>query len=465
MTQAVLGTLLALLLALGFAAVGEALRLRRSRDLPAWNESFFIGSGLCAALLFPLSLAAPRHALDAELLLVALAAAFVFWRRLRRREGTEGPQAAPWSGDLRAIADDTVAIVLLAAILTILAFFGVLNLKVGHMWDSVQVWATKAQLLYFQGGLPHEWFPEEGYDSRLLAYPPYVSFLEAGLARLRGGFDFDPLKPLFHVFYASLLVGTYAAARTLCARRWALATVLLVALLPELTTGASAGGYVDMPMAALVAAAVAAGLRTDSGAPPEGWRAPLPWLLGAMTTVKQEGSVLALLACGAVLLSWASERPRRLSARLRSHASGLLVLAAFLTVRAAYVPWTRTHDITWGPFDAEHRLRALHSLRLVASLCLRLLLDPWKWGLFWPAFFVAAVMLAAWRRRRPTVLALAIGAAIVVEAAVFLFTNWDVRTHVEGAYGRLLAQLAPAAAVVITAACARIWSPRDGESA
>jgi hypothetical protein len=40
-----------------------------------------------------------------------------------------------------------------------------------------------------------------------------------------------------------------------------------------------------------------------------------------------------------------------------------------------------------------------------------------------------------------------------------LFTNWDIATHVFGAYGRLLAQLAPAAAVIITAAAERIWSP------
>ncbi len=400
MSQAILGSLVAALLSLGFAAVGEALLARKSTDLPGWNESFLIGSGTCAALIFPLSLAIPRHALDLELVLLALAVAFVIRRRLRpggpRRE--EAPRS-PWSGDLRAMADDPVAVVLLAAILSVVVFFGVLNLRAGHTWDSVQVWATKAQLLFVQGGLPREWFPEEGYDSRLLAYPPYISFFEAVFSKLRGAFDYDRVKPVFLCLYASMLLGTYAAARTQCSRRWALATTLLVALLPELTTGASAGGYVDMPLAAFVAVAAAVALVPHPSRP--GWRSPLPWLIGAMTTVKQEGMVLALIACGAVFFFWATERPRRLAERLRFHRGGLAVVAAFVAIRVTYVQWTGVHDITWGPFDAEHRLRALHSVGLVASTCLRMLLAPETWGFFWPAFFAAAALLLVRGRSDP----------------------------------------------------------------
>jgi len=458
MIHAILGSLLAALLSLGFAAVGEALLGRRSRDLPSWNESFLIGSGACAAFLFPLTLLARSHALTLEMVIIAIAVGAVLWRRLRRRGRTADPApSAPWDGDLSAMAEDPVSVVLLAAIVAIAIFFGVLNIRAGQGWDGAQVWATKGQLIAVNGGLTREWFPEEGYDVRLVAYPPYISFFEAAFSRLRGGFDFDRLKPIFFGLYVSLLLGTYSAARTICSRRWALAAALLVALLPELSTATSADGCVDMPLAAFVAAIVAASLREGSRRPGVG--SPLPWLIGALTTVKQEGMVLVLVACVAIGLSWILERPRRLAERLRENGAGAALIAAFVALRVGYVRWTGVHDITWGPFDAEHRLRALHSVRLVASLCLRLLLSPEEWGLFWPAFFVASALVVAWRQARPSLVALAVVGAIGIESPVFLFTNWDMAVHIIGAYTRLLAQLAPAAAVVMCTAAERLWRP------
>ena len=135
------------------------------------------------------------------------------------------------------------------------------------------------------------------------------------------------------------------------------------------------------------------------------------------------------------------------------------MIAAFIALRVAYVRWIGVHDYTWGPFDAEHRRRALHSVGIVASTCLRMLLAPGTWGVFWPAFFAAALLVASFRRRRVTLMVLALLGAMGIDAAVFLFTNWDIALHIEGAYARLLAQLAPAAAVVIAAAAERIWSP------
>jgi hypothetical protein len=453
MTSAALGTLTAALLAVGFAMVGEALLQRASRDLLAWNESFLIGLGASAAALFPLSLILPRSALDVELGLMVLCALIFAWRRLHRGSRPDPPR---FSGELKAIARDGVALAFLAPIAFLALFFGALNLWYGHSWDSVQVYATRVELLLAHGGLSRHWFPEDIYDARLLAYPPLIPLFEALLCRVRGAFDFDSLKHVFLPFYVSLLLSTYAAARTLCSRRWALATVLLMALLPELTTGPAAGGYVDMPLAAFVAAIVAASLRTDREE--TGWRSPVAWLIGALTTAKQEGMILAMTACGGILLFWIAERPRRLSARLRSAGSGVVVILAFVAARLAYVRWLGVHDTTWGPFDAAHLSRAWKNLGLVVSLCLHHMLEPRKWGLFWPAFLVASMLIAAYGLARPTCLAIATGATILVYAAIFLFTNWSIELHITGAYSRLLAQLAPAAAVVIGAAGNRIWS-------
>ena len=444
--------------AAGYAFVGELALGRPSHGAAAWSASFLVGAGSCAALLFPLSLAAPGHAIDAELALLLFAAGAAVWRRRNRwrvpRPATVGPTRFP---------ADPVARLLLAAIVSLALFFAAFNLWYGNSWDSVQVFATRAKMLFHQGGLSRWWFPEDAYDARLLAYPPMISLTEALVSRVRGTFDFDRLKPIFFFFYASLLVSTYAAGRAVLTRRWALVAVLWIALLPELMTRGAAGGYVDMPMAAYVAASVAVVLEKNGAL--EGWRSPLPWLLGSMTAVKQEGMLLAVLACGAIAAYWIGERPRRLAERLRTNVSAMAVIAAFMVSRVAYVQWTGVHDKTWGPFDAEHVSKALQNLGAVIGLCLHYMLDPRMWGLFWPAFLVAAIAIVLSGPVRLRVLALATSTAAALEAGLFLFTNWDIQVHIEGAYTRLLAQLAPAAAVVIVFVASRIWSMPAGSGA
>ena len=54
-----MNAVLTALLALGFAAAGEAVLRRRSTGAVGWNESFLVGAGTCAAALFPLSLLLP----------------------------------------------------------------------------------------------------------------------------------------------------------------------------------------------------------------------------------------------------------------------------------------------------------------------------------------------------------------------------------------------------------------------
>jgi Dolichyl-phosphate-mannose-protein mannosyltransferase len=446
------GVLAAVAVAAGYACVGALALGWSSHGAAALSASFLIGAGICAAVLFPLSLLAPSHALDAELVLLVFAAGIAAGRRWTARH-----ESRPPSESATRSPADPVARVLLSAVVGLTLFFAVYNIWDGNSWDGVQVFGTRAEMLFHQGGLSRWWFPEDAYDTRLLAYPPMISLAEALVSRIQGAFDFDRLKPIFFFFYLSLLVSTYAAARRLVSRRWALAATLLVALLPEISFRSASGGYVDMPMAAFVAAAVAAALQKDDAR--HGWRSPLPWLLGAMTATKQEGMLLAIIACGAVASCWLGERPRRIAERLRANVSGMIVVAAFVAARVGYVRWTRVHDATWGPFDAAHVARALKSMDLVISLCLRYMFTPFRWGLFWPAFFVAAIGVAASGPARVRLLALTISTAAALEAGLFLFTNWDFQAHIEGAYSRLLAQLAPAAAVVIVFAASRIWLP------
>ncbi len=437
---------ISLLIAAGFAAVGETVLRRRSRDPWGWNESFLVGLGVCAALLFPFSLVWPRQASNGILILLALCVIHRFAGR-KRREGTgaiPNPRAPLQPAE----------IALLAAVGLVAAAFAALNFRYSYLWDGFQIWASKAQLLYHHGGLTRQWFPGDGYDARLLAYPPLVPLYEALVARIGLRFDFDAFKPVFLVFYASLLLSTYAAGRAALPRRLALSAVLLVTLLPAISTHTSAGGYADMPFGAFVAGAVAAALRRtpeDSTA-----RSAFPWLVGSLSTVKPEGSVLALLAtAGAVLFLLPGRRdPARI---VRAFSRGFVVLAGFATVRLGYLAWLGIAETTYGPIDRAHLKRALILLGPVARLTGEVLANSSEWGLFWPAFLAAAGVLVLWSPdRRETWLAISTSAAIAAYAAIFLFTNWDVTLHVRQAYPRLLAQISPAAAVVLLLAYRRL---------
>ncbi len=83
--------LLTAVLAAGFATVGEAVLRRRIRDLAGANEAMLVGMGVCAAALFPLSLALPRRALLAEAVGIFGALAFSVVARFRDRRPAARP--------------------------------------------------------------------------------------------------------------------------------------------------------------------------------------------------------------------------------------------------------------------------------------------------------------------------------------------------------------------------------------
>ena len=438
MTTPAGGIALTALLAFGFAAIGEAVLRRKSVGALRWNEAFLVGAGVCGSTLFPLSLVWPGHAVEVTAYIMGLAAIWAVGSRIPRRPLQPRAARRPYGPGDR---------LLLALLALAVAVFVVLNFRYAFFWDGFQIFATKAKRLFYEGALTRSWFAEDAYNTRLLEYPPLIALSEALLSWLRGSFDFDALKPVFPLFYVSMLMSTFAAFRRPRLRRVALFTALLVALLPELATQMAAGGYSDMPQAAYVAGTVAASFRKES-------RRTLPWLIGSLTVVKAEGTILALIASAAVLAFW-SRGLGKLVQRVRRHATGVAVVAVFLISRIAYLRWLDVHDATYGPLDGAHLTQALGRLLLVARLCLQIALELPKWGLLWPGFLIASFLLVTRGSRMEGCLSAAVWSAIAAYMAIFLFTNWDLSVQVEQAFGRLLAQLAPAAAVVIGLAYAR----------
>ncbi|MFY9550174.1 MAG: hypothetical protein WAU32_03410 [Thermoanaerobaculia bacterium] len=431
---------LALLSAAGFAATGELLLRRLSRGLIAWNESFLVGAGASAAALFPLSLALPHGALRATLVVLGGSLAVAVARRLRSRTTTSESKApARW---------DPITRLLLAASALAALGFAALNFRYTYIWDGFQIWASKAQLLAARGSLQPEWFLGENFDRRLAAYPPLVPLFEALLGTLRG-FDFDRLKPVFLLFHLSLLVSAFAAVKARAhGTRLAGVAVLMVALLPFLSTRTAAGGFADMPQAAFVAGTVSAALR------PEGSRA-LPWLIGSLTMVKSEGTLLALVAAAAVGLCWLTEKQPKLPGRPLARAEGIAVVAAFLALRLAYVRWVNFPDTVYAA-DAAHVPQALARIPEVGRLCLKAMFDPLEWGLLWPAFFAGGWVLLRRGAAEERWMVVATAGAMLLYTTIFLFTNWPLELHIQQSWNRLLSHIAPAAVVAAVLGYARL---------
>ena len=178
---------------------------------------------------------------------------------------------------------------------------------------------------------------------------------------MRGGFDFDKLKPIFLVFFLSMLVSMFSALRAASNPRLASVGTLMLALVPSLSTRWAAGAYADMPQAAMLAGVVAACLNPGDSA--------LPWLIGGLTAVKAEGTILAALACAGILLFWLLEGPRGFLARVRREAGSIAIVACLVGLRLAYLRWSQYADDVYGSFDAAHLRLAIGRIPHVARLC------------------------------------------------------------------------------------------------
>jgi hypothetical protein len=421
---------------------------RRSTSVLQWNQSFLTGLSLAGTLLFPLSWLFRGSALVLVAICLVGACALRFLRPSRRPQSLDEDDHS-----IRHLRSEPASVVFLALIAILAIQFNVQNLRLTYVWDGYQVWATRALILYHDGALGKVWL-SPGYDQRLLAYPPMVPLYEALVSMLRGGFDWNVLKPVFGFFYVSMLLSTFQAAASFVSRPVALGAVLLLACLPAVSTGSSIGGYADIPQAALAAGVVAAvlGLRSDSRI---GWRSPAPWLLGGLIAVKSEGTILALIVC-AILVLWLTAAPHDLAEDFRRYWQAIAVVFGCFVLRWFYVAWLQFNDSTYGPLDKAHFLRAWQNLLLVITNCSARMLDVAEWGVFWPSFLISVFVLAVAGSRRERLLVTGTLAAVFAYTSTFCFTNWDIALQIHDAYNRLLSQLAPVAAISMAAAWARI---------
>lgn len=447
------GTCGAMLIAFGFASLGNLVLARRASDIFDWNESFVVGVGFAAALLFPFSMSFRQHALMATIVLLMLAAVYEIARlfpalnRPISKAQAIGDRARLLFSSFTRLEWVWLALITASA----LAFF-ILNLSASLAWDGFQIWATKAQSLYLGGALGPEPVPETKYLGRVVNYPPLIPLYEALLTAfnfgLKGNFDFEAVKPVFPIFYLSLLISTYRAARVILPRVWSLGAVTLLAALPGISFKfENIGGYADMPLAAVVAAATAAGLRLKETVSEVDFA--LAWLLGAMLMVKNEGIVLLFVAVMTLAFAGLSAGAVEFRRRLSSVKAPMGTLIILVMLRMGYLKWIGYDDIVFVSLNGASVWRAFNRVWTVVVACLKDIFDITSWGFFWPLFFLLGGMILVKGRTAEKVIAFASIFGLLCYTGIYLFSNWEVELHIHNSFPRLLSHLAPAAAIAI----------------
>ena len=436
MTDRLVALALTPILALCFVALGELILWRSSSKLWQLNQALLIGLIASSAALFPLSLMLRRHALIVLLIGLILGFFLRLWMlKFWALSFTFGKRLDFLSGFF------------VLWIAGGLSLFALSQMTYSYAWDGYQIWATKAQILYYNGGLTKDFLVSNAPD-RLASYPPMVPLSEALLAKISGAFHVERLKPLFILYFCSLAIAVYYSARQMGSSRFALGITALVVTIPGLGMGTNVGGYADMPQAVILAAFVGAALES----PGQASRSPLPWLLGGLPFVKNEGFVMYWIACAMILLFWISDTRTPFLARLRRNATAISLAAVLALLRLGYLQWVGVADPSFPRVERPILIRALCRIPEVARLCLGEMLNWRHWAIVWPLFLLAAIYVAVYLRGKIPLVAFGTVLTLIAYGSIYLFTNWTVKVHLDNSFDRLLAQLIPAALVTLGAA-------------
>ena len=420
---------------------------KRSRSLVSWNESFWAGAGIFAAVLIVLSRLSSSAVtiLGAALPVLMIVAIVLRWTR-----GTARPVKP--SEDFRHFPQAAIPLGMATCVVLV---FAALNARTGFVTDGFSIWLSKARVLSLDGHLDQS-FRQPELLGRVAAYPPLVSLSEALLGRGAGEFDYPAAKTVFPVFMMSLLVGTYGAARRLLPRSLSIWAPAIVGLLPWVSTDWNAGGFADLPMAAAVATMVGAWLGRVTGSDLHPSDA---WIAGSALMIKPEGAVI--VCCLAfVTLAFFYRRGRPVAAGVLA----ILPLAGFASLVILYWRWFGVTQGQYGPIDAAHVAVAVRRIPEVIAGCAEMAFSWQGWGIFWIVGVGGAAIALARGSRATRALSTFVVMTSVIFAAIFLFTNWEfpgltrfgtktVAFHMRLAFPRLLEQISGPAAAVCS------WSP------
>jgi 4-amino-4-deoxy-L-arabinose transferase-like glycosyltransferase len=300
-------------------------------------------------------------------------------------------------------------------------------------FDAWSLWEYKARRFWIDAGVTGGFLHDHAAIFAHPAYPPLISLLITWMYTWLGAADPSLMKPLFAVFFVSLLLAFFAALRSRVGSRGALLAVAALALVPRIAEYAGTG-LADVPLAAaLVASAAALVCRQEDGE----WRALLAAgaLLGVALLIKRDAlffSVAALIAVFAVGRSW--------RAVWRVAVPACLIGAPWY----AYVRLTGVPDRDFLPVTIHNLVDHADRIGSIARLFALNLLAAGEWSVLWYTFAALLIFGLVRRRLRAPALLLPVLLPLAFYVCSLSLSAWpDYMLHARTSLDRLILVTAP----------------------
>lgn len=323
-------------------------------------------------------------------------------------------------------------------------------------WDAIATWGCKAKVFYQSRGLDLTCIEAHNYYPNLL--PLLLSYLYFCLGRVN-----DHLaQGLFPLWGALLLVLLQALLRRCgLSRTQSLGVITFFALNGTVFPVHLYIAYADLPLAYFALAAVGLLYLWFTDRSPRGSLALAACFFAGLAWCKYEGPPLAGTVLLAAVLTLAWLRPPDLKARFLSLSIPLLGLAV------GYLPWRIFAALEHLQIGADH-IQSLYPQQFLqgTAYLLMALVNPFYFGILWPALILALVFCgrSLWRTPR-LFLALFLGGnllAIVVAYGVAPTAAAEFPGYVRATLDRLLLHITPVAALLVGEGV-KIW--REGQGA
>lgn len=348
-----------------------------------------------------------------------------------------------------------IGVVMLAVAVVLAALYAAGPQPAWSNWDAWAVWDLKVKAIRCEGWFPAKFLVNPDYAYAHQEYPlgwPWLVALLSADGTLFNSLAARMVSPLFALGLAAALAALVAelgAARY----RWIVAGA--VALLP-LALDQSANGYVDLPLAAIMTAAMVLTIRVCRGTSPA-------WLVGLVAGIagnfKNEGLIGGMACLVAIAVN---AREGRL--RWRDVLTAAIVWLIVSGPWQAVVIHFHLQHFDYGPLTLTAVAAMPHRLLMVVRALLLEMFGAgstgatWlnhalsSWLLFWPV--AALALISGWRRLREPGLrevTLILGIQVVAATLAYTLTRLDVNWLLGSSLDRLLLQWVPGVAALAVA--------------
>ncbi|MGH9148538.1 MAG: hypothetical protein ACRD1Q_17645 [Vicinamibacterales bacterium] len=436
---------LALSWALGHALLWLIAPAAAATAVERWAFAFLLGTGSVSLLVWWLSpvFVYVRAVWTVTIAILTIVTAALFVKSRRSISPLVFMRGERWTIPARALA---------VALITLCVWVLIVSLVTPLGWDGLINFEFKARIGFLNepsGVIPVSYFADDSRTWSNQKYPLLVPAAEGWLYQWVGEPNQAAIKPLFPLFYLSLVALVYGAVRKELSRTWALAACLGFALIPAFPVGPGGAttGYADLPLAAIVFGAVVstrAALRP--GARDHMALAAVLSALAAWT--KMEGLCLAACLAGSVILARLVSDSRPVDDPPISTRLVVLLIVAPLVLIGPWWGFCQVFQaVPNGAFmsvTAANVTANLSRLPMVAGLMSQEFLRAGRWAALWPAF---AIMVALCFRqlRRPSdcVVTVMVVAPLLIYMFMYTLSSWpDLNEHISTSLPRLLLPLA-----------------------